>query len=307
MMLKTFVLLLLCFNASFAQRFIPLDEETHEFIEDVNYHLYLDRAEVSSGTCNNEQVTELPLIAFDSVAFTKIGYKASGLRKEAMTEVVLLTKSFLTLDEVVIVNAKKEYIVLGEKNRFIKRYSRPIVKGLDFGIVISNNSGKDLPIDKLLFYVEKVKYKTAYKIRFHMFKKIVRGTGREIADFSELRYVTDTLYLQPKQKNAIEVPLEKGELIMDGNPVFISFELLGYYDENNNAITPAREDLSRIKFEMSDVANYYARMADAGGIVTEYLININTMINYDFANAFFSTPSKSIIVTPAVLLYARKE
>jgi hypothetical protein len=40
--------------------------------------------------------------------------------------------------------------------------------------------------------------------------------------------------------------------------------------------------------------------------LTEKMININAMLNNDYFNTFFSKPNKSSIVTPTILLYARK-
>ncbi|WP_298153017.1 hypothetical protein [Flavobacterium sp.] len=303
---KPLLLFLLCFASfhSLSQTFIPLDEETLEFVDDVNYQLYLKKEKVFSGTCNNNNVTIMPEVAFDSVSFSKVSYKTLGLWRGEIEDKVLLTKSYLTLDEVVITSEKKKQFVIGEKNRFIRRQSRSIVKDLDYGIVLANNYGKDLEIQKLVFYVEKVKYKTAYKIRFHQFREDLLGIGRSIADAGPLRYATETLYLNPKQKNAIEVPLERDALVLDGKPVFIVFELLGYYDENDNPVQPANTELTKIKFEISDTANYYCRTVDyETRIPSKGLFNINAMINYDFAHMFFTTPAKNDIVTPAVLLY----
>src|SRR5690606_39415348 len=79
-----------------------------------------------------------------------------------------------------ILGSKKDEIILGEKNRFIKRINRPFDEKDDvtYGIVFRNELKEKMQIDKVAFYINKVVYKTAYKIAFYEVKdrkSVVKG------------------------------------------------------------------------------------------------------------------------------------
>lgn len=70
---------------------------------------------------------------------------------------------------------------------------------------------------------------------------------------------------------------------------------------------PERDDETKMKFQMSNQENYYSRYYDVNTKKpTPELINNNLRTNYDFAHMFFKKPHKSILITPAILLYASK-
>lgn len=308
MPLKIILLLLLCFHISPAQSLITLDEETLEFIEDAEYQLYANHKEVFSGRVNNDAATTLPAIAFDSVSFSAPGYKSLRLTKDKLSKTVLLAKHFNTLEEVIIVSSKKESIILGEQNKFVNSRNTPISKEIVYGTLMQHTFDYGLTVDKVVFYVAKIKYKTAYKVNFYAFDRQPIQTGHQAGNVGELLYATDTLYLQPGHKDVVEVPLEKNAFIINEKPVFVTITLVANYDEAGREINVPFKDSSKIKFRQSKLANYYSKMGQApSGELTKGFMNINAMINYDFANVFFSKPAKSSIVTPAVLLYTHKE
>ena len=295
-------------NCSFSQTFIPLDDDTFEFIDDVNYQLFSNNTKVFTGICTNETPTTLPSgVVFDSISFSKVDYKSLGLKKEGLTKLILLTKNIIHLDEVVITSSKKDALLLGEHNRFVKKGSRPILKDLDYGISFENNYDYNLVLKKLLFYVEKIKYKTAYKIALYEFDHTPIGIGREHVSIKKKLYETETLYLYPQQKGAIEIPLTNNQILEKSQSIFITLELIDYYDAENNKIIPIPQDFSKLKFQLSNEANYYSKMQDiTTGKLTSNLININAMIKYDFAFGFFKKPHKSILLCPALVVYASK-
>lgn len=308
-MLKKINFLYVLFISStvFCQSFIPLDKETLEFVEDVNYNLFLKKEKVFSGICSNDNKTVLHNeVMFDSISFSKIGYDVLGLKKEFLNETVMLTKRILDLDEVIIVSTKEKDIILGEQNRIINGKSNAITKGFDFGVVLANSNSIDILVDKIVIYVDKVKHKTAYKINIYEFKEEPMVMGRQIAKFGKLLYRSSVQYLNPKQKGKIEIEVDQ-PFLLDNKPVFIIPELVAYYDENNSEFSPPIDELTRIKKQFSNQANYFSKMTERDtGRLTNDLYNINAWINYDFAYAFFKKPHKSIIVTPAILLYAKK-
>ena len=302
---KFLIFILLLSNLSFSQSFITIDNDTNEFIEDVNFNLYKNKMEVFSGICRNDSKTALPqTIIFDSITFSKVNYKTLGIPKIKLEEVVLLTKEIFSLDEIIITSKKKEIITLGEKNRFLKRRSNGLSSETDNGIVFKNPFKTNLEINKVVFYVEKVKFKTLYKIKFYEFKQDLIENGIQFANLGDLIHTTDTLILEPRQKGKIEVQLAQ-KIILSKTPIFVSIEKIGFF-ENGIPIVTNFENTTKIKYQISNLTNSFERRANLYTSELSEMYNINAVINYDFATQLFKKPHKSILVAPAILLEGKK-
>ncbi len=308
-MIYRILFILFFINSSFGQSFIALDKDTKEFIENVNYTLFLKNKLVFNGITESKKVTEInPKVEYDSISLTRIDYETIGFSKQNIDSAIFLNKKIIYLDEIVVGSEIKNEIILGETNRFINRRSNSITKGLMYGIVLENNFNANLELKRIAFYVNKIKYKTEYKINFYEFRKSPITIGHQYADIGNLIYSTESLFLYPKQKDKIVINIDNGNIIiLNNDPVFITIELIANYDQDNKKIETSFEDSSKIKLQISNKANYFARMMEmTTKKLTEKLININAMINYDFAYRFFRKPDKSDIVTPAIILYAKK-
>src|SRR5690606_9478865 len=190
-------------------------------------------------------------------------------------KIILLTKKTFTLDEIVISSVKKDEIILGEKNRFVRSGPFNEEDEITYGIIFRNESKQEMLIDKVAFYVDKVKYKTAYKIVFHEVEEIELAPNL-FAEIGKVVAATDTLYLYPKQKNKIEVPLDIDVFLSPDKPLFVSFQLIGHYDENNKPITPKLDKMTKLKFQISDKFDYYSKLSDIHtGELSIDIININ--------------------------------
>lgn len=305
-----YLLLLFFISITFgqSQKFILLDNETLEFIGEVNYTLYFNNKPIFSNLTSKDSITRLPKdVSFDSIAFSKFNYKIAGFKKENLTEVVLLNRTVYELDEVIISNSKPKEVVIGEESRFIKNKSAALSKNLDYGILFRENDLKNMMIKRMIFFVEKVTYKTSYKIKFY--------TANEIGDFmtllqlqvKELLFESPILTIEKGTKNKVEVNLEEYEINLYNKNVFICLELQDYFDENNTIIQPQLSDQTQLKYQISNLTNYYTKTYDLNTKkLSNDLININGMINRDFAFMFFKKPHKSQLVAPAILLYAVK-
>lgn len=308
-MIYRILFILFFINSSFGQSFIALDKDTKEFIENVNYTLFLKNKLVFNGITESKKVTEInPKVEYDSISLTRIDYETIGFSKQNIDSAIFLNKKIIYLDEIVVGSEIKNEIILGETNRFINRRSNSITKGLMYGIVLENNFNANLELKRIAFYVNKIKYKTEYKINFYEFRKSPITIGHQYADIGNLIYSTESLFLYPKQKDKIVINIDNGNIIiLNNDPVFITIELIANYDQDNKKIETSFEDSSKIKLQISNKANYFTRMMEMPTKkLTEKLININAMINYDFAYRFFRKPDKSDIVTPAIILYAKK-
>ncbi len=291
------------------QKFIPLDEDTLEFISEVNYTLYSNKKPIFFNITSNDSVTRLPKnIDFDSISFNKLNFKETGLKKENLSEVVHLKKIEYELDEVIISNSKQNEIEIGEKGRFVKRYSNSILKDTEYGLLFRESDLRNKQIKGLHFYVEKVKYKTNYKIKIYAANEIGNFYSGQTLKLNELIFESPILTIEKGTKSKVETNLEEYNINTDNQDVFICLELQDYYDDNNNLIELKFKEATKIKFQLSKLTNYYAKTSDfyTKKIIDDF-ININAMINRDFATQFFKKPHKSNLVAPAIILYATKK
>src|SRR5690554_925211 len=164
MKMRFFSLILFLFigKLTYSKEFVTVDNDIYELVENVNYRLYKGDSLVYSNVTLSDKPTKISKdIEYDSISFSRIDYKTLGIPKEKIEEmehVIRLTKKTFTIDEIVISSEKEKEIILGEKNRFIKRRSNVFTKDdFTYGIVFRNEFQKKLLIDKVTFYVEKVK------------------------------------------------------------------------------------------------------------------------------------------------------
>lgn len=294
-------------KTSFCQVFIPLDNDTNEFIESVNYTLFLKNKKVFSGITENKKVTSIHHeIEYDSISLSRVDYEALGLQKENIDSIVYLTKKIIYLNEVVLSSKKDNDVLLGETNRFVKKQSRAITEDIYFGIIHRNELNQRFEIEHVAFFTEKIFYKTAYKIHFYEINETAPRNGNQFAKLGDLIYSTDTLYIDKKNKNKIDVEINSELFIKPANSIFVSIQLLSYLDENNEIVIPPKDNLTKLKFQLSTKTNYYSKTIDlVSKVMSTDFLNINLMINYDFANKFYLKPHKSILVSPAIILYGK--
>jgi hypothetical protein len=296
---------------SFAQnnKFIPVDDETLEFIEDVKYSLYLNKKEIYSNQTSKDTVTFITNnIIYDSISFYKLNYKEFGFLKDSLKETVLLTKKIYELNEVVVIGNTKNDLFIGEKSRFIKRRYNILSENIDNGIIFRENELKDVLISKLIFYIDKVKHKTTYKIKFFEADEIGNPLTSQTLQLGNLFFESPTLTLEQGTKDKIEVDLESYSIDFYNKNIFVTIVLQNYFDENNNIIKPETSNRTKLKHQISKKTNYYSKMADYyTDELTIDLHNINQNINYEFAVKFFKKPHKSILVAPAILFSAKKK
>lgn len=294
-------------NMCFSQTIIVIDNDVTELVEDVNYSLYKNSEEVYKSVTLNDKATTLPDVLFDSIAFSKADYETLGLLRRNIDSVIYLTKRVIHLDEVVINSSKDKEIVLGETHRFVKRGARPLLPELDFGTVFRNSLSHDQLIKKAVLYVDKVKWKTAYKLNFSKVSETPIKGGAQFADVKETVYTSDTLYLKPGDKGKIELELPQNLVFYSADKLFVWFQLLSYYDVNGVEIQPEPEERTKLKFQLSNHNSYYSRMSDFYTHKSSAsIINSNLLVTYDLMIMYSTTPHKSSLVTPAVVLYATK-
>ncbi|AGC75582.1 hypothetical protein LX97_00275 [Nonlabens dokdonensis] len=285
--------------------FITIDSGTLEFIEKVNYNLYKKNEFVFKNTTSKDGISSLPVsVDFDSISFEKKNFETIGFKKEELNKVVYMKRSIFEMDEIVITNQRKGISILGERSRFLKRRSRALSKDAKYGLLFNLTNSKGSNISKVGFYVDKVMHRTTYKIRFYAVEEIGNFMEFQKLNFTEELFESPTMILEKGAKNKIDIDLKPYEVFINAQKVLVSIELLNYYDEAQNIIVPEFKDQTKLKFQLSERLDYYAKTVDLyTKELSDELININLMINYDFATQFFEKPHKSILVAPAILLY----
>jgi hypothetical protein len=302
-MIKHFLLFLLFVQSVFGQQFVPVDDETLEFIPDVNYHLYAGHKEVLLKACENDRPTEVSASTqYDSIVFEKYGYKHRTIVKDSIKpeQVVLLVPEVFSLEEMVLTRQPKE-ISLGEKNRFFRRQNHPMIDHLDYALWIENPYGKAIKSNAFRFFVEKVKYKTAYKVLFYPYEP--KHSHLDYYAPGDALFVSQTAYLLPNQKGVTLLDLKPTGFELPVHGMLASVELVGYFDTDGNPVVPEPDDRTMVKFQFSKQANYFTRTIDFyTREESEGLINMNARVNYDFAFHFFKKPHKSTLIAPAFFL-----
>lgn len=307
--MKYLLLFVSFFSFAQVEKFIPIDTETLEFISEVNYTLFLNKKPVVTNLTSKDSITRLPKqVVFDSIAFNKFNYKETGFKKESLEEVVRFKKIIFELDEVIVSNTRRNEIIIGEENRFIKRSSNGFTKENSYGILFRTSELNQKEIQRIAFFVEKVKFKTTYKIKFFAATENGNFMTNTTLDINELLFETPELTLEKGTKNKVEINLENYDINIENNNIFVCIEYINYFDENNIIIKPSFKDSTKLKFQLSNCIDYYAKLVDTNTKeLTKHLVNINMMINRDFAYMFFKKPHKSNLVAPAIILYATQK
>ncbi|MCZ8167857.1 MAG: hypothetical protein ACK5RV_01760 [Flavobacterium sp.] len=290
-----------------SQHFLLLDEETSEFLPEVNFYLFHQKKKVFEGISPEKEALTLPQIPFDSIAFSKFNFEPKGYARDQLADVIYLKKKIYELEEVVV-GSLPEKITLGEHNRILPN-SRGMYlqKQLFFGLLLTNEHPFDLALEQVQWYVKKVVHPTKYRILFY--KVVVNREIIQRTHISPLQaipvYISPVQTLDPKQKNKINTPIDY--TLTPGEEILVSIELVDYVDANQTVVYPPFEEQTLVKFQCSDETNFYTKYRDAvTEKETEELYNANLWINYDFAFYFYKKPSKSAIRTPAVNLIGQK-
>jgi len=304
--MKYLFLFCACITFAQTQKCVPIDEDVYEFISEVNYTLYFNKKAMFSSATSKDTITCLPTnVIWDSIAFSKANYKQTGFKKVNLKEILLLSKVVNELDEIIISNTKPKEIQIGEKSRFIKRYSHSILKDTSSGLLFRLEELNNNEVKKLEFYVEKVKHKTTYKVKFFAAQELGNIMTLQTLKINELLFESPILTLDVGMKNRIDVNLEPYDITFDNKNVFVCLELQDYYDENNNVIQVEKKEATKLKFQLSNRIDYYGKTIDLNTQkLSDELINLNAMINKDFAYMFFKKPHKSNLIAPAIVLYA---
>lgn len=201
----------------------------------------------------------------------------------------------------VVINAPGE-ILLGEFNDKSK-------KGQGLGedaYYFENSIGEGAVLKAFLFKVYRARYSTKLYLRFYEKKEFMQDIYVDNDTISYASYIPGneiktkeiTINIEPGQKGTVKIDLSGYDIIMPQNGLFVSLELMGYFDEKGNKAKGIKyKDITRINFHPTTTDNYCA-LAQVQGRNETFWINYNKSIKADFKYGFKHEPSKSILVAP---------
>jgi len=198
--------------------------------------------------------------------------------------------------------SSNEGIILGEFNDKSKK-SQGLGKDAYY---FENSIGEGVALRSFLFKVDHAKYTTKVYVRFYEKKEYVQNLYVDNNTVSypsyipgnEIRTKEIIVNIEPGQKGAIEVDLSGYDIVMPQKGLFVSLELMGYFDDNGNVVTKFKsKDLTRIDFHPTTLENYCV-WAETQGKEGGFWMNRNKWTKADFEYAFKKKPSKSILVAP---------
>lgn len=195
-----------------------------------------------------------------------------------------------------------EDVLLGEFNAKSKK-SKGLGKDAYF---FENNMGDGVSLKSFLFKVDEVEYRTKAYIRFYEKKEYVQDLYVENETVSYPSYIPGseiqtkeiTVDIKPGQKGTVEIDLSEYNITMPAEGLFVSLELMGYFDAEGNAITGLKsKDLTSIDIHPTTTDNYCGWTVPQGK-EKGFWINSNKWIKADFKYAFKKEPSKKILTAP---------
>jgi len=170
-----------------------------------------------------------------------------------------------------------------------------------------NTIGEGAALKAFLFKVDRAKYNTKLHVRFYEKKEYMQDIYVDNDTIlypsyipgNEIKTKEITVNIDPGQKGVVEVDLSEYEIIMPQNGLFVSLELVGYFDDSGKEKKGIKfKDLTRIDFHPTTKENYCGWAEVYGRKDSGFWKNCNKSIKADFKYSFKKEPSKSILVAP---------
>lgn len=249
------ILYFLFSNFLFAQEFIILDKENDSLISEVNYKVFSNGVKIIDSKNTDYEITKLPInIKFDSILFSKIGYKKKSVQNFELKKIVQLEPVINSIEPIIVTNSKE--LIIGEKGKFINRKIN-LTKQTDFILRFENTFNTEKKINSIILFVNQPKHKIEYKIEFY---ENFEETKKEMIKpllLSKL-ICTDTGFILPSKKNQINLTLNKN-FILPKKGIIIRIIVVNYYNEENKIFEPTNEECLKIKTQKSKEYTYYTK------------------------------------------------
>jgi uncharacterized protein YdcH (DUF465 family) len=184
-------------------------------------------------------------ILFNKIEISHINYETINLKKEEIEDTIYLKQNNIELNEVTVVNSKKETLTLGY-TKYKKKTKLTAYNGIEIVVFLKNPFKKPKKINSFLFKIQKKDIqKTA--IRIHFYKK----SRNELIPGEEITKADILKYIDINSKELLEIDVSNYDLEFPVDGAFIGIEWLGNVSEDDNEI----EKPSDIYIELNDKIN----------------------------------------------------
>lgn len=170
-----------------------------------------------------------------------------------------------------------------------------------------NNIGEGVVLKSFLFKVDKAKHTAKANIRLYEKKEFIQElyvesdtvTYPSFIPGNEIPAKDIVVTIAPGQEGVVEIDLSEYNITMPAEGLFVSLELIGYFDAEGNAMTGLnpKKDLTRIDFHPTTADNYCG-WAKVQGREGGFWMNRNKWTKADFKYAFKKEPHKNILTAP---------
>lgn len=249
-------ILLFTFFATNAQTIKIIESETFAPISYATVKLYKDTTLVYGNYTNDEGRIDMNSIDYNYVEASCLGFETKKMLKNLIeNNTIYLFKKSIQLETVTVTNKKIEFTEIGKnkKRKSITGHS-VIGKGYETVQFIENKLNKNTKIISFAFVTEKVRKKTAYRIR--VYKKInINENNLDI----EIPTTNTIYYLEEGSEGLVEVDLTAFDIDFTLDGIYIGLEGLGQNLNENTSSFTKKENSVYIQHQFGKKNRTYLR------------------------------------------------
>ena len=230
-------ILLFSYNTIFSQSFCIVDSLTKKVIPFSNIKFFNSNNFIIGNYSDEDGIVNYNNIIFDKLEISHISYKTKNLQKKQIKDTIILNQNNIILNEIIIVNSKKEIISLGyTQNK--QKTKLAAYKGIEIVVYIDNPYKEAKIINSFLFKMKK-KDNSKTAVRIHFYKKKIN----ELFPCEEITNVEIIHFIDKKSKEIVEIDIKDYGIEFPSDGAFVGIEWLGDYDfiankdEDNNQIS----------------------------------------------------------------------
>jgi hypothetical protein len=244
-----FFLFLFSYNTIFCQSFCIADSLTKKAIPFSNIKFFNSNNFTIGNYSDENGIVNYSNVIFDKLEISHISYKTINLEKKQISDTIFLNQNSIILNEIIVVNSKKEIITLGYiQNK--QKTNLTAYKGIEIVVYLDNPTKQPKIINSFLFKMKKNgNNKTA--VRIHIYKK----KNNDLVPSEEITNVEILHFIDKKSKELVEIDIKDYSIEFPSDGAFVGIEWLGNFDftanDNNNYISNQNE----LYIELNDKIN----------------------------------------------------
>lgn len=239
-------------------------------------------------------------IDYDTAAFSCVGFADVKVSRADLKDGRISLESISYELNEVTVSGLADPVTIGEidseKNKLLNLTQQHMA-----AYFFENTYGQPVFITSFLFKADKIKYRTAVRVRMFAKHDYVQDiyVGKEKHSYDSFIPGKDLLaeniivYLDPQKKGVIEIDLSGYNLMLPDEGAFFAVECLDYYDKAGDR-TDFVDKPTSLEMHISETDNYCLRYNLKG-----MWVNINKWIRGDYKYAFRQEVNKKALWAPS--------